>query len=518
MRSAIAQVGPGAADLHVMRLRAWQAYGAALVLIVGVFFVLPDLSTLSVCWQVGIGWSGTAAIVAGVRLNRPQSGLAWYLFAFGVFLNSSGIGLEAYLSRGGRGLASPSIVDVFYLGLYPCLVAGLLVLIVQRTARRESASLVDAMTISTGLGLLMWVFIIRPSLGDPSFTPLGQVVTVAYPIGDIVVLAMILRLLIGSGGRGAAYRVLAVAVTTFLAGDVAWAVITQLGLDPGVHSSALLSMIFLAGYGLFGVAALHPSVRSVADHASAPRSRLSSPMLVVLATVSLIAPALLIVEVVRNNIQDGIAIAVGSMSLFLLVITRMAQLFAEVERQTQQLKDLTQVDELTGLPNRRAWSFKLPSAMEGARHTRGRLSVAMLDLDHFKLFNDQYGHPAGDRLLKAVGASWLAQTRDSDLLARFGGEEFILMLPDTSDQTALDILARLRATTPLGQSFSAGLATWDHMETSDELIARADLALYQAKDEGRNRTTIAPAQPPGPQPAPDELTDRREATRPMLIP
>ncbi len=489
-----------------------------MTLAVGAFFLMPDSSGLAVCWQVAVGWSATAAVVVGVRVNRPRARLAWYLFAVGVFLNSSGIGLEAYLSRGGRNLPSPSVVDVLYLSLYPAVVAGLLVLIVSRTARRESASLVDAMTISTGLGLLVWVFIIRPSLGDPSFSPLGQVVVVAYPIGDVVVLAMILRLLIGSGARGAAYRVLASAVATFLAGDMAWATISQLGLAPGVHSSALLSMIFLVGYCLFGVAALHPSVRSLTDSGSARRSRLSPTMLVVLATVSLIAPALLVLEVVRHNVQDGIAIAVGSMSLFLLVITRMTQLFREVERQTQQLKDLTQVDELTGLPNRRAWTFKLPSAMESARRSRGRLSIAMLDLDHFKLFNDQYGHPAGDRLLKAVGAAWLAQTRQSDLLARFGGEEFILLLPATTDRTAVEILGRLRATTPLGQSFSAGLATWDHTETGDELIARADLALYQAKDEGRDRTVIAPVGPTVTRPDPDEPRDRREATRSLLIP
>jgi diguanylate cyclase (GGDEF)-like protein len=501
-----------------MRLRAWQTYGAAMALAVSAFFLMPDSSGLSVCWQVAVGWSGSAAIVAGIRVNRPQARVAWYLFAVGVFLNSSGIGLEAFMSRDERDLPSPSAVDVLYLSLYPALVAGLLVLIVRRTVRREWASLVDATTISTGLGLLVWVFIMRPSLGDPTFTPLGQIVVVAYPIGDIVVLAMILRLLIGSGGRGAAYRVVAVAAVTFLAGDMAWATITQVGLEPGKHASALLSMIFLVGYGLFGVAALHPSVRSVGDPGGTPRSRLSPTMLVILATVSLIAPGLLVIEVVHHNVQDGIAIAVGSMSLFLLVITRMAQLFREVERQTQQLKDLTQVDELTGLPNRRAWTFKLPSAMEGARHSRARLSIAMLDLDHFKLFNDQYGHPAGDRLLRAVGAAWLAQIRDTDLLARYGGEEFILLLPAASDQTAMDILSRLRAMTPLGQSFSAGLATWDHNETSDELIARADQALYQAKDEGRNRTSVAASRTSGAQSDPDPPADRREPTPPLLVP
>jgi hypothetical protein len=117
-------------------------------------------------------------------------------------------------------------------------VAGLILLIVRRKARREWASLVDAMTISTGLGLLVWVFIIRPSLGSPLLSVLGQAVVVAYPIADIVVLAMIVRLLIGSGGRGMSYRVLAVTVIMFLAGDMGWATINQLGLEPQRHASA----------------------------------------------------------------------------------------------------------------------------------------------------------------------------------------------------------------------------------------------------------------------------------------
>lgn len=474
-----------------MDLRAWKLYAAAMTLIVGAFFLSPQDGSIPVVWSVAVGWSGAAAVLVGIRLHRPPAAAAWYLFAAGVFLNSSGIGVEAFLSRNGRSLDPPSVVDAFYLSLYPAVVAGLILLVVRRKARREWASLVDAMTISTGLGLLVWVFIIRPSLGSPLLSPFGQAVVVAYPIADIVVLAMIVRLLIGSGGRGISYRVLAATVIMFLAGDMGWATINQLGLEPGRHASALLSMFFLAGYSMFGVAALHPSVRTVAEEGAAPQSRLSPVMLVVLTAVSLIAPCLLLFEVIRHQVEDGIAIAVGSMSLFMLVITRMAQLFGEVEAQTAQLKELIQVDELTGLPNRRAWSIELPRAMERARRSRSPLSVAMIDLDRFKPFNDEFGHPGGDGLLKAASAAWLGQIRDSDLLARYGGDEFILLLPDAQGETAIDALDRLRAVTPLGQTISAGLAWWDFTETSDELIGRADRALYQAKKDGRNRTTIA---------------------------
>jgi len=115
----------------------------------------------------------------------------------------------------------------------------------------------------------------------------------------------------------------------------------------------------------------------------------------------------------------------------------------------------------------------------------------MLDLDHFKLFNDTYGHPAGDRLLKAAGAAWQERLRGVDYLARYGGEEFIVLLPDADTQRACEVVERLREATPLGQAFSAGVATWDGEETSDELVIRADNGLYAAKQAGRNRIVTA---------------------------
>jgi diguanylate cyclase (GGDEF)-like protein len=115
----------------------------------------------------------------------------------------------------------------------------------------------------------------------------------------------------------------------------------------------------------------------------------------------------------------------------------------------------------------------------------------MVDLDHFKRFNDEFGHQAGDRLLKAAAAAWREQLRAVDHLARYGGEEFILLLPAADTLAADAIVARLLAATPAGQTFSAGIATWDGAETSDELVARADAALYAAKKAGRNRWLVA---------------------------
>jgi diguanylate cyclase (GGDEF)-like protein len=115
------------------------------------------------------------------------------------------------------------------------------------------------------------------------------------------------------------------------------------------------------------------------------------------------------------------------------------------------------------------------------------MSMAIIDIDHFKRFNDTYGHPAGDRMLKETAAAWQEQLRTGDHLARYGGEEFVVLLPDATPAQAREVIDRMRLATPLGQTFSAGLALWDGAETSDELTARADTALYKAKNAGRNR-------------------------------
>jgi diguanylate cyclase (GGDEF)-like protein len=252
-------------------------------------------------------------------------------------------------------------------------------------------------------------------------------------------------------------------------------------------------MVFLAGFGLFGAAALHPTVRLLAEPAPPRRPRASKTLLALLAGASLIAPVLLGIEALQHKVTDGVAIAVGSVALFSLVVVRMAQLLRHVEAQAGQLLELARVDDLTGLSNRRAWSAELPRAIERARRYDEPLSIAMLDLDHFKRFNDALGHPAGDRLLKAASAAWRTCLRDADELARYGGEEFILLLPGARAEAAAEVVERLRSVTPAGQTFSAGIAVWDGTETSDELVQRADSALYEAKRSGRDRVVQAAA-------------------------
>ena len=157
------------------------------------------------------------------------------------------------------------------------------------------------------------------------------------------------------------------------------------------------------------------------------------------------------------------------------------------EELSDHLEQLALADSLTGLPNRRAWDARLPAEILRAERDGSRLCIALLDLDHFKRFNDELGHPAGDRLLEACAHSWRDELRAVDMIARHGGEEFAVLLQTCSIEDALEAAGRLRAATPVGQTCSVGVAEWFPGEDAASLVLRADTALYNAKASGRDR-------------------------------
>lgn len=483
-----------------MRGRSWQTFAVVMAVVIAAYQVLPDDPVWTTSWQVGIGWAGTAAIVVGVRRLPSCDRLPWWCFALGIFANSTGIAVAVYADTVLGWEDMPTPADPFFLTLYPACALGLALLIRRREPGGNWTAMVDATTITTGLGLLAWVYVIQPAVQDADMSLLGRTVQVAYPVGDLLLLAMLTRLLRAGGVRGASFWWIAGSLGAFLAGDTAWVVLGNLG-EAGIHLEETLAFrrgidtIFLIAFVLFGVGALHAHARDL-SRPTAPRPpRLGGLQLLALTVATLIAPAILAGQLVVGEVTDGAAVVVGSTALFLLVVTRMAQLVRQVEQQARQVRELSRTDELTGLPNRRAWNDELPKALERSRRDGQPICVAVLDLDRFKLFNDSYGHPAGDRLLKEASAAWHEALRRVDTIARYGGEEFAVLLPGADLDEAGATVGRALAVTPLGQTFSAGIALWDGIQTSDELVERADAALYAAKAAGRNRIVAAGSAP-----------------------
>jgi diguanylate cyclase (GGDEF)-like protein len=194
-----------------------------------------------------------------------------------------------------------------------------------------------------------------------------------------------------------------------------------------------------------------------------------------------------------NAIAAASAVLVIALLIYFLVVNR---------RYRQQLVKLASQDGLTGLPNRRRTADLATAALAEATAARTQLTIAIIDMDHFKVINDRCGHATGDFVLKEFARVGRESIRETDVLGRWGGEEFLLIMPQATLEFALASLERMRTLVfgihlpasgaGLRVSMSAGLATsLEHGRSLDELIARADSALYVAKNEGRDLVRVA---------------------------
>jgi two-component system cell cycle response regulator len=202
-------------------------------------------------------------------------------------------------------------------------------------------------------------------------------------------------------------------------------------------------------------------------------------------------------EGTRQGIQDFLVepVSDGEVLTRVEAAARTKELQQELVAQGARLEALLREDALTGLSNRRAILTQLGGMVSAARRHGHPLSVAVLDLDHFKRVNDTHGHKTGDEVLVTAAHTLGTHLRAEDQLGRLGGEEFLILLPDTNASAAVHVAEKLRvelaaAPTPVPVTVSVGVATWDG-EAADELLQRADEALYAAKDAGRDRVMAA---------------------------
>jgi two-component system cell cycle response regulator len=202
-------------------------------------------------------------------------------------------------------------------------------------------------------------------------------------------------------------------------------------------------------------------------------------------------------EGMRRGVQDYLIepVADGEVLTRVEAAARTKDLQTELVAQGARLEALLREDALTGLSNRRAILTQLGGMVSGARRHGHPLSIAVLDLDHFKSINDTHGHKCGDEVLVAAVHAMGAHLRAEDQLGRLGGEEFLVLLPDTKADAAVHVAEKLRAEVAEAPAkvpitVSVGVATWDG-ETPEELLQRADEALYAAKESGRDRVMAA---------------------------
>ncbi|MFF7456894.1 putative bifunctional diguanylate cyclase/phosphodiesterase [Kitasatospora sp. NPDC008115] len=301
------------------RQRLMVCYLAWMVLFTGIYYTNPSQRII---WWTGIGLGGVAAIVAGVRLNRPSHAVYWYLLALANLSFTAGEVVQVVqMEFLHLGSPFPSVADGFYLAEYLLYAAGVLGFIRWRTAHQDRGSLLDALILTMGLALLVWIYLILPYARNPDLDWFQKAVSIAYPLGDVVVLALLLRLVVPRGGVSRSLQLLAAGTVGLLVSDILYGLIVLHG-DWRIGTPVDLG--WAAFYTAWGAAALHPSMVELTRPIPSQQPDIGPGRLALLAGASLIAPTILMVEASNGNTSNAGVIGAFSAVLYLLVLARLA--------------------------------------------------------------------------------------------------------------------------------------------------------------------------------------------------
>jgi class 3 adenylate cyclase len=306
--------------------RPVRVYLGCGIVALAVFFLLPEGLFKDLVYYPALGFASGAAIVAGVLWHRPRYRLPWLLFAAGQFLFATGDVLFTVYDQILEESVFPSVADVSYLAGYPALAAGLWLLVRQRSSGRDWESLIDAAIVTIALGVVAWETLVVPYTTDDSLSLVEKLFSIAYPLGDVLLLAVAARLLLGTGVRTLAYGFLAASIVCLLIADPLYSYIQLEGTYGG---GSVLDAGWILSYLLWGAAALHPSMRVVSEPAPETAPKLTPLRLALLAAAALTSPVVLAFR------PEQAALA-GSAVLFLLVLARLAGIVRRHERAVER--------------------------------------------------------------------------------------------------------------------------------------------------------------------------------------
>jgi diguanylate cyclase (GGDEF)-like protein/PAS domain S-box-containing protein len=301
-------------------------YTVWMAVLVAVYYGLPAVRAEA--WGL-IGLSGVAAIVTGVAIHRPLRRAPWLMLAGGLACFSAGQVSFLVAQLVGVQLPFPSFADVLYLASYPLYAAGLGIFIWWRTPDHDRRSLIDALILTAGLALLSWIYLILPYVHNPELSGLQKNVAIAYPLGDVLFLAMIARLLAPGTGKARCVQLLTLGAVATLAADVSFGLISLYG---SFHNGTAVDLGWAVFYGAWGAAALHPSMTELTTPVTRQQAEVSPVRLTVLLLASLIAPTVLFISSFLHRNPEERVIAVFSAILYLLVQSRLWDVAASHRR------------------------------------------------------------------------------------------------------------------------------------------------------------------------------------------
>jgi diguanylate cyclase (GGDEF)-like protein len=437
-------------------------------------------------WYLAIASLGTGMAVAGAFHRKKLERRVWVAIAIGQVFYLTGDALWYMYKNLLSSVPYPSFADIAYLLRYGALMLGLCWLVQRRRTGRDRAALLDAAIVSSAFALLATVFLIVPATKGTGVSLLSKVVAAAYPVGDVLVLTLLVQLVGTRRVRSLAFGALAGGLVMLLAIDVVYTLVVA--SDGTLPTWSPVG--YLLPYLLIGFAAMQPAGEGLANATLRRDRRPTARKVAALGCALILGPTLLAVLYLSGANLDPLVISLGSSVSCLLVLARLLNLFRLGEAQSQQLSALARTDSLTGVANRRSWDHELVRAAAAAESTGSPLAVAVVDLDYFKDYNDEHGHIAGDQVLKDTAGTWARILDGRGFIARYGGEEFAFLFPCTSLVLAEPLLHLLQQSVARGQTCSMGVTEWQPGEDPSEATARADHAMYEAKKGGRNQISV----------------------------